>query len=229
MSARDVEPTRLDAAVAAMRSFVERLPEGFKVGLVQFSDASAGARRRRPPTTSGSPQTLGLLHARFRNRDRDRPRDRDRASPQSSLDAGRRRPCPGRKLPAAIVLLSDGKQNQGQVQPARGGAAARKARGIPVDTVALGTKQGVLGYGPYAPQVAPDPPLMRRDRQGHGRPTATATDRLGELATFYQRVGQQLRPRDRDARHQRRGSPAAAALLLVGAVALGRAWAGAFS
>ena len=38
MSARDVEPTRLDAAVAAMRTFVDRLPSRFKVGLVQFSD-----------------------------------------------------------------------------------------------------------------------------------------------------------------------------------------------
>src|SRR3954468_9968393 len=40
MSARDVEPTRLDAAVAAMRGFVRRLPKGYKVGLVQFSDTS---------------------------------------------------------------------------------------------------------------------------------------------------------------------------------------------
>jgi len=31
MSARDVEPTRLDAAVAAMRTFIDRLPKRFKV------------------------------------------------------------------------------------------------------------------------------------------------------------------------------------------------------
>src|SRR5512146_1131638 len=37
MSARDVEPTRLDAAVAAMRSFLDRVPASVDVGLVQFS------------------------------------------------------------------------------------------------------------------------------------------------------------------------------------------------
>src|SRR5262249_34241012 len=37
MSARDVEPTRLDAAAAAMRNFLDRVPDSVNVGLVQFS------------------------------------------------------------------------------------------------------------------------------------------------------------------------------------------------
>src|SRR5262249_28259604 len=37
MRANGVEPTRLDAAVAAMRTFLDRLPSQFKVGLVAFS------------------------------------------------------------------------------------------------------------------------------------------------------------------------------------------------
>src|SRR5262249_46816503 len=37
MSARDVEPTRLDAAAAAMRDFVDRVPKSVDVGLVEFS------------------------------------------------------------------------------------------------------------------------------------------------------------------------------------------------
>src|SRR5207248_3512602 len=37
MSARDVEPTRLDAAAAAMRDFLDRVPPSVNVGLVQFS------------------------------------------------------------------------------------------------------------------------------------------------------------------------------------------------
>ena len=37
MRANDVEPTRLDAAVNAMRTFLDRLPKQFKVGLVAFS------------------------------------------------------------------------------------------------------------------------------------------------------------------------------------------------
>src|SRR5581483_11349631 len=37
MRANDVEPTRLDAAVNAMRTFLDKLPKQFKVGLVAFS------------------------------------------------------------------------------------------------------------------------------------------------------------------------------------------------
>src|SRR5204863_446188 len=37
MRANDVEPTRLDAAVSAMRTFLDKLPPQFKVGLVSFS------------------------------------------------------------------------------------------------------------------------------------------------------------------------------------------------
>ncbi len=60
MSARDVEPTRLDAAVSAMRGFVERLPAGFKVGLVQFSD---DPEVLAAPTADHAriSETLGLL------------------------------------------------------------------------------------------------------------------------------------------------------------------------
>jgi Ca-activated chloride channel homolog len=37
MRANDVEPTRLDAAVNAMRTFLDKLPPQFKIGLVAFS------------------------------------------------------------------------------------------------------------------------------------------------------------------------------------------------
>ncbi len=226
MSARDVEPTRLDAAVAAMRGFVQRLPKGFKVGLVQFSDASAGACRpdRRPradrpdarPARTPNPgprSATGLVTAT--------------RLVQSSLAGTASSACAGRDLPAAIVLLSDGKQNQGQVQPLAAATLA-KAAGIPVDTVALGTTQGVLGYGPYAPKVAPDPPLMSAIARVTGGRTATATDSQGAHAPSTGASGAASGTRPRPATSAR-GSPRAAALLLVAAVALGRAWAGAFS
>ena len=60
MSARDVEPTRLDAAVAAMRWFVRRLPKDYKVGLVQFSDTSTvlAAPTARPRARRADPRLL---------------------------------------------------------------------------------------------------------------------------------------------------------------------------
>src|SRR5579871_5186532 len=60
MSARDVEPTRLDAAVAAMRGFVDRLPAGMRVGLVQFSDSAQVVVRPTDDHTRVA-QSLGLL------------------------------------------------------------------------------------------------------------------------------------------------------------------------
>src|SRR5439155_15346648 len=50
------------------------------------------------------------------------------------------------KVPAAIVLLSDGAQTRGTLTPLDGAARA-KAAGIRVFTVALGTKNGTLGFG----------------------------------------------------------------------------------
>ncbi len=224
MSARDVEPTRLDAAVAAMRGFVQRLPSGFKVGLVQFSDSS---QVLAAPTAahdrinqmldllvpdSGTAIGSGLVTAA--------------GLVQASLARDGVFRAPGRNLPAAIVLLSDGKQNQGPVGPLQAASRARAA-GIVVDTVALGTAHGILGYGPFAPKVAPDPPLMRAIAKATGGRTAAATDSR-ELATFYRGIGSSF-GHGTETRDLASWFAAAAAMLLVAAVALGRAWGAALS
>jgi Ca-activated chloride channel family protein len=224
MSARDVEPTRLDAAVAAMRGFVDRLPTGYKVGLVQFSDAS---QVLVAPTADHARinQTLGLLMPDSGTAIGSGLLTATRLAQSSLVRDGVLR-MPGRNLPAAIVLLSDGKQNQGQVGPLDAAARAKGA-GIVVDTVALGTKNGILGYGPFAPRVAPDPPLMRAIAQITGGRTATATD-VRQLATFYQRVGSSF-GQTTETRDVSSWFAAAAALMLLAAVGLGRAWSGALT
>src|SRR5262245_53149773 len=54
MAATDVHPTRLAAAVAAMRTFVARLPHGVEVGIVSFSTGAEVALR---PTTDRAAAT----------------------------------------------------------------------------------------------------------------------------------------------------------------------------
>jgi Ca-activated chloride channel family protein len=224
MSARDVEPTRLDAAVAAMRTFLQRLPGGIKVGLVQFSDS---AQVLLAPTAdhqqvserldllepdsgtaigSGIVGAIGLVRVTLAHEDVVRK--------------------PGKDLPAAIVLLSDGNQNQGVIGPIAAAKRAR-ARGIVIDTVALGTPHGILGYGPFAPRVAPDPPLMHAIARVTGGTTATARDPR-QLTRFYQHVGTSFGRTD-GMRNIASWFAAAAAVLLLGAVVLGRAFAGALA
>jgi Ca-activated chloride channel family protein len=216
MSARDVEPTRLDAAVSAMRGFVQRLPSGFKVGLVQFSDNPEVLAAPTDDHTRIS-ETLGLLVP-----DSGTALGSGLATAvaltRASLQHDGVVALPGRKLPAAIILLSDGKQNQGVIQPLQAAALARKA-GIPVDTVALGTPHGVLGYGPFAPRVAPAPALMRKIAKATGGATATAKD-TKELTSFYRRIGGSI---GHNTRTCEIGAwfAAAAALLLAGAAGLG--------
>ncbi|HEX4519907.1 MAG TPA: VWA domain-containing protein [Gaiellaceae bacterium] len=217
MSARDVEPTRLDAAVAAMRSFVQNLPKGFKVGLVQFSDSPAvlavpTADHARVAQTldlltpdSGTAIGAGLVSA-------------TRLVQSSLRQAGYIR-VPGRRLPAAIVLLSDGNQTQGPILPLAAAQSARRA-GIAVDTVALGTSHGILGYGPFARRVAPDPPLMAAISKATGGETATASN-SDQLSGFYRGVGRSFGHATKT-EDVASWFAAAAALLLASAILLGR-------
>ena len=221
MSARDVEPTRLDAAIAAMRVFVRKLPKGFKVGLVQFSD---------DPTVLAAPtddheqvaQSLDLLTPDAGTAIGAGLVSAARLVRSSLAQAGYVR-APGQRLPAAIVLLSDGNQTQGTIQPLPAAAKAR-ADGIPIDTVALGTSHGILGYGPYARRVAPDPPLMAAIAKVTGGRTARATN-AGQLATFYRSVGSSF-GHATETRDIASWFAAAAALLLGAAVVLGRVFTG---
>jgi Ca-activated chloride channel family protein len=147
MRASDVKPTRLGAAQAAMGIFADKVPKGVKIGLVSFSSSPD---LLVIPTTDRT-----LLHEGI-----------DLLVPEAGTAIGdglgeavqvARTALTGvpkgkdGKLPAAIVLLSDGTQTRGVLTPLQGAARAHSA-GIRVFTVALGTKNGTLngfGGGPF--------------------------------------------------------------------------------
>lgn len=161
MRASDVEPDRLTAAVRAGRTLADKLPENYRLGLVTFSDY---AEQQAPPTTDRAPVEAAL----------------DRLAPLGAtamgdgivrgLDAART-PVPDedgdglRRLPAVIVLLSDGKQTAGTVDPLEAARRARALR-IPVYAIALGTPEGEVeqtdqfGYSQRVP-VPPDRATLR--------------------------------------------------------------------
>jgi len=137
MNATDVEPNRITAAVRSAKRLTDELPETFRLGLVTFSDF---AEQRAAPSTDRS-AVLGAL-------------DRLTAVGGTAMGLGLERGLEAamtpvanedgtgtRRLPAVLVLLSDGKDTQGGVGPIEVAEKARRA-GIPIYAIALGTPDG---------------------------------------------------------------------------------------
>ena len=154
MGSTDVPPNRLAAAQVAAAAFLERLPAGFRVGLATFSVSSAvpvlpTSDRARVATALGALTVdtgTGTVIG-------------DGLS--SALDALQTDRGDGDR-PAAVVLLSDGRDSGSTIPPAR--AAARAAElGVPVYTVTIG--EALAGSSPST-----------------GVTPASSTDVLGEMA-----------------------------------------------
>jgi Ca-activated chloride channel family protein len=167
MQARDVKPTRIGAAAAAVRTFLDRVPKRLQVGLIAFAGDPAVAA---PPTTDhglvrkaldtiqwfptfggtaigdalAAAVVLGQQAVNGSN---------------ANLAAVTSAPAQAHGL-VSILFLSDGAQTRGTLQPIEGAERARAA-GIPVYTVALGTPNGTLdfGYGrpPQGGSINPNP------------------------------------------------------------------------
>jgi len=230
MRANDVKPTRLGAAQAAMSAFLDRVPTSDKVGLVSFS--------REPdilvePTTDRDimRQGLQLLYPDAGTAIGDGIAVAVQVALQSV--AGAPRNADG-KVPAAIILLSDGAQTRGVLQPLQGAAKAKSA-GIRIYTIALGTNHGTLdlgsgfgggfnGFGSQRIAVLPDPAILKAISQATGGQAYTASS-ADEAKRAYRTLGTSLttRPGKREVSSWFAG---AAALLLLGAVAASRLWAG---
>lgn len=217
MLADDVDPTRLEAAKAAAERFLDRVPEELRVGLVAFS---TGPHTVIDPTEEREEVRLTIqsLVADGGTATGDALRVAiDRIAQQEPNEEGRR-------PPAAIVLLSDGKSTDGE-DPV---AVAEDAgdREVPVYTVALGTPDGVVSGGPFQPPIAvpPDPETLREMARASGG-QAYEVDDAAELDRVYERLGSQVgsEPEQREITSAFAG---AGLLLLLGAVGTGTRWRG---
>jgi Ca-activated chloride channel family protein len=140
MRATDVQPDRLTAAKQAGHALADKLPRDFRLGLVGFSHTAsllvepttdkqrvrAGVDALRPSggTAMGDGLALGLEAARA-------PVTNELGIPQ--------------RLPAALVLLSDGANTAGSEDPVTVAERARRLR-IPIYAVALGTAGGTIEH-----------------------------------------------------------------------------------
>jgi Ca-activated chloride channel family protein len=223
MRSSDISPTRLQAAANAMRTFVAHLPKSYKVGLVAFSSQPQVLLE---PTTDRKEIDTALTY--LQPEAATAIGDGLSAAVQvtkSSLAAAGVKKTPGHKLPAAIVLESDGAQNMGTLSPTQGAELAKRA-GIPVDGVALGTPNGTVsyGFGDFATTipVPPDPAVVARIAQITGGRSYTAQS-AGRLSSIYTSLGSSI-GREHKWSMVTGWFAAAAAGLMFAAIGLGRIW-----
>lgn len=175
MNATDVEPNRLAAAEVAAGAFLERLPSGFRVGLVTFSRDSAIS----VPPTSDRERIQGELGALAIDPSTGTAIGDGLSSALDAIEADRGRST---DRPAAIVLLSDGRDSSSSIPPDQAIVRAQQL-GVPVFTVAIGetassangTQPNLLGS--MAVQTGAD---------------AYTTRTSGELTSVYQKLGTRI-------------------------------------
>lgn len=185
MSATDVAPTRLQAAQTAARNFVNGMPKGLKVGLVQFDTA---ARVLVSPTAEHETVTGAIDSLTIGGGTATAS-----AITQSLATINAQPPdAQGHKAPAVIVLMSDGSPTIGEngLDPFSSAAAATtaaKTAGVPIDTIAFGTDHGVVAIAGEDISVPADPNEMSKIASGSGGKSFTAKSG-NELNSIYARI-----------------------------------------
>lgn len=228
MIANDVQPTRLAAAQEAMRGFVDRLPGRVRIGMVAFSTQP---RVTMPVTDDHDLALQGIAHLNAFGGTAigdalARAVDLLRVAPGRNPGAALGPPRVGEKVPpSAIVLLSDGAQNRGQLQPLQAALRAKKLK-IPVYTVALGTPTGTIriSEGSFSETISvpPDPRTLKEIALETGGQSYTVVS-SGRLNAVYEKLASRLSSR-REYREATFIFLGASAVLLLAAGVLSAFW-----
>jgi Ca-activated chloride channel homolog len=233
MAARDVKPTRLAAAERAAETFLDKVPDRYRVAIVSFSTK---AEVVLPPTTDrdaaraalaqlrlGTGTAIGDAVARALSLVAPQPATGQPATPTTPAQPA----APAAAVtPASILLLSDGAQTAGGVRPLDAAKRAADLK-IPVSTIALGTRDATVevplpGGLKQLVTVPPDPQTLRRVAQATGgrffqAPTAADLDQV------YKELGSRL-GRERRSVEVTSVFAGLGAVLLLAAGGLSSAW-----
>jgi Ca-activated chloride channel family protein len=244
MEAKDVKPSRLQAAQRAIRHFLELVPQKLRVGMVAFAGephvaAPPSTDRRlvreslrtlhQYPSFGGTAIGDALAMAVDLGQDtlaRDVSRSGE-APPPAAADGDE----DTRRL-VSILFLSDGAQRRGILPPLEGAERA-KAAGMPVYAIALGTPNGTIernwgggfggtGGGGLTIPVPPDPETLKAIAELTGGEFFNATNAKA-LGSAYEKLGSNL-GRRRAWREVSNAFSAGAAFFLVAAGAFAGLW-----
>ena len=212
-SPTDVQPTRLDAARTAAKTFLDQVPEKFQVGVVSFATRAAVAVA---PTQDRALVTAAL--------DTLKPGEGTAIGDAVALSLRVGQPpgqAPANAPPRAVVLISDGAQDGGRVKPTEAAQQAKK-QGVPVYTVLVGTEDGVVeeqlpGGLKRIIHVPPSPETLQQVAQDSGGQFFTALD-SAELSKVYEGLGSRLGSRNEDGEITDVFAALAAGLLLISGV-----------
>ena len=211
MKATDIQPTRLDAARVAAKTFLDEVPEKFRVGVVSFATrAVVGVA----PTEDRTLVTTAL--------DTLKPGEGTAIGDAValSLRVGQPRGQTAAVPPRAIVLISDGARDGGQVDPGDAAQLAKR-RGVPVYSVLVGTPDGVVeeeltGGFRRIIRVPPNPETLEQVAKTSGGEFFAAPDSAG-LSRVYEELGSRLGTRNEDREVTDVFAGLAAALVLIAA------------
>ncbi len=174
MAADDVAPTRMEAAKVAAKAIVDRKPPGVVVGVVAFSDSGLAVQtptsdqetiiqaidRLGPARGTSLGQGILASLGAIAQAESDTPPGyySNRSAPPTEVPSP---VAPGSHAAAAIVLFSDGENNE-RPDPL---AAAQTAadRGVRIETVGVGTAAGAtLDLDGFRVQTQLDEALLRQ-------------------------------------------------------------------
>ncbi len=210
MQAKDVAPTRLAAAQAAVRTFLDHVPDRLRVALIAFAgDPQVAA----PPTLdhelvrasldqihlypgySGTAigDALALAVEIAEQAAGGGSGGGDGTGQTIAYRTAAAAPAEEDAI-ASIAFLSDGSQTRGFLEPHEGAALAKEA-GVPVYTISLGTPEGTVtgnfgGFRETIP-VPPDPVTMAEIAETTGGKFFEARD-SGALEAAYVELGSSL-------------------------------------
>ena len=212
MTATDVEPTRFDAAKSAASSFLDDLPERFKVGLVSFA-SSASVLQEPTDDRESVRESLNALDSDLGTAVGDAILRSVELAPEGSGSS-----TTDDERAFSVLLLSDGASTTGS-DPMDAVEVAKEA-GVPIYTIALGTDSGTVDvtdeFGnsqTYA--VPPDPETLKQIAEETGGQFFEAPTEA-DLQAVYDELGSQVGFEKKERELSAPFAGAGAALLLLG-------------